>query len=138
MSKNIEIDTYDEDAVCSPERTLLAAVVERSYRDLYSNNFTDFKNAISWILCTPKKAIPNDISLGVSFEHCYQILGFTATQVQFIKDIAIDFSHYLYDKKKFKADRKEVIKIRQHAISKNHTGTGTARRCWKRGYTVRT
>lgn len=119
------------------ERTLLAAVIERAYRDLYSNNHNDFRSAIKWILPEKELYIDADISEGISFSHCIEILELTVKQVMHIKNAAMGFLDYVTDIQKFKLERPEVIKIRQYSHDRKRDFVRTKRQKWRRGHVVR-
>ena len=104
-----------------PEKGLLAAVLERSYRDLYCDNFEDFRSAMYWFM--EESPTPDDFKWKIYFDQVVEILGLSISRVEFLKAIVEEFSPYLESKAQFKLDRPKVIKIRQQKI-------------WRRGHRV--
>lgn len=120
-----------------PERTLLAAVVERAYRDLYCNNHTAFRAAMKWALPEKELYIEDDISEGISFKHCIAVLNLSIQRVNFVKNAAEGFVKYLNDIDTFKTDRPTVIKIRQFSFDQKRDFIKSKRQKWRRGHVVR-
>ena len=106
----------------SPEKGLLAAILERAYRDLYCSNFEDFRAAMHWFM--EEAPTPDDFRWRIYFEQVVEILGLSISRVRFLRGLVEDFSPYLESKAKFKLDRPKVIKIRQ-------------KKTWRRGHVVR-
>lgn len=120
----LAIITEDDAYECTypvPEKGVLAAILERAYRDLYSNVFDDFREAIYWF--QDKADTPDDFTKGVYFDQIVEILGLSPSRVLYLETKVVEFLPYIKNKEQFKIDRPKVIKIRQ-------------KRHWAKGYRV--
>lgn len=127
----------DSVASYDPAKGLIAGVLERAYRDLHCNEYAVFKDAMKWVLNDKHDQKECDISKEITFKDCIEILGLSAKQVEYIKQKALAYIDYLYNKHKFKLDRPSVVKIRQYSVLKKRYYSGTPKQKWRRGYTVR-
>lgn len=113
-----------------PAKALLSAVLERAYRDLHCTNYNDFVSAYRWALPDKELYLEDDISGGISFKHCVEILELSPYRISVIKNAALRYVKYIDNPELFKQERLEVIPIPQY----NKESEGI----WRRGHRVQT
>lgn len=104
------INTYnvDVDHKCyMPEKGLLAAILERSFRDLFSCNYLDFKNAMSWF----NSKYMERIDYRFRYIDVAEDLELSAAQTILIRQQVKKFTKYVDDFALFKQDRLGVSTI---------------------------
>jgi len=100
-------DSYYEeiDFGSTPEKRLLAAILERSYRDLFLNNRNDIKDAIKWF--NGCKML-DEYSFAVSYTDCIDGLNLGSKEITKIKYTVEVIEKYLDDPHAFKEEREKL------------------------------
>ena len=100
-------DSYYEeiDFGSTPEKRLLAAILERSYRDLFLHNRNDIKDAIKWFHGVK---MLDESPYAITYVHCIEGLNLGHKEVSKIKHTVTVIEKYLDDPISFKEERERL------------------------------
>jgi hypothetical protein len=107
----MEIDTK----TYVPEKGLLAGILERAFRDIFSSDYAEFKSAMAWFRM--RGSDPTDLRF--TYDEVKDYLELSGAETAYIQKIVNQHQHYIDDIHEFRRDRIPLVQPGKSRISLN-------------------